>query len=136
MKIIKLLVLICIFSSCNESNNAVVMNQIGKEISVLRHEVFNGDTSAYKELKDFYRETDPSDFLSTSIFMANHHQYDVAYLDVYYCFKDDRTGLKFKERDKKTQEIMLYYLNEAAKRNVEGAKQELNNLNPSGRSQN
>ena len=114
------------------------MNQIEKEISVLRQEVFNGDTSSYIELKEFYRESDPSDFLSTSIFMANYHQYDLAYLDVYYCFKDDRTGLKFKERDKKTQEIMLYYLNEAAKRKVEGAKQELNNINmhPTGRSQN
>ena len=126
-----LIFLVCIFCmSCKKSNEQEVsINQLSRDIDIVINEVNSGNTDSYDELKIIYLDYSSDNLLPYAKVMADKYNYSLAFLDVYYCFKWDLSGKSFKDRDKKTQKIMMEYLNQAVKRGVDGAKEELQEIN-------
>lgn len=53
-------------------------------VELARKNIFiKGDTSAYKDLRIFYLDQPPGDFLPFALVMADKYKYPLAYFDVY-----------------------------------------------------
>jgi hypothetical protein len=126
MKYFFITLIFLILDSCNSNklnndNNKVNSNGTvpsdafylkPNEISQLQNEILTtGDTSKYLKAQNYFINSAKYDmFLYYSLIMANKYKYNLAFYDVYIALTHPRTGESFKELDKSTQNLALYYL--------------------------
>ncbi|WP_375560865.1 hypothetical protein ACE193_24735 [Bernardetia sp. OM2101] len=131
MKLSSILFLLVLFSCNNEETKTEDQHVVDsgyeksvKDYSMLTKKVFDGDTSAYNELKFLYGEQSPKDFLYWAMLMANKNNYAQANLDVFDIIVTSYVGKieYFREIDKETQKLALGFLKRAIKLKVHGAR--------------
>lgn len=100
------------------------------ESDALHKQVSQGNIKAYETVKQLYKQKGESyEVLFYSMMMANKYHYAPAYMDVYLClwhaFNDDdkNTAIYDLSRfDAKSRQMAMFYLQEAAKRGNQQAK--------------
>lgn len=116
---ITLILLLCLFFSCNEKNKEISGNassptgsyqkdfeNVNKNTE-LTNKIINGDTIAYEELKEIYFNSDHvKDFLKHSLIMANNFNHPKACLDVYHLLKTNEIN----NENNMTNKLANYYL--------------------------
>lgn len=105
------------FISCNDKEKSVAINQPTRDISLIQREIFQGDTSAYLELRNFYLDDFSGDFLFWALYMSNKHDYSKAHYDVFEKLVISYVGdiTKFNDMDEQTKRFAKEYLLKAIK---------------------
>ena len=126
--------------SCNKKKNLneFSLNQTSRPYNELKELALkNGDTIAYHELSIAYMDSPNDDkFLFVALFMANKHNYPLAYEDVYYVLTDYYHKKEFTELDDlddKTRELALEYLKAGAEKGNKQCKWILSIIYEEGR---
>lgn len=118
---LKLAVVLCFLTSCNNKEKDVPMNSTTQKDKdfYIKEALTKGDTSAYQNLRTYYMDYPIDGILYPALVMANKHGFHSAYADVYYALTshDHKQGVsELEDLDETTRKMALEYLIKGAEK--------------------